>query len=60
LETAGFFSKWTFSWLNPMLQLGYQRALQETDMYAIPEIYNSDTVSKEFIYYWEKELKKPK
>lgn len=39
-ERAGFFSKLTFSWMNPLLELGVQRPLEEKDLYMLA---NSDT-----------------
>lgn len=31
-ERAGFFSKILFCWLNPLMETGYKRALESTDL----------------------------
>lgn len=31
-EKAGFFSKILFCWLNPLMEIGYKRALESTDL----------------------------
>lgn len=36
---ANFFSKLTFSWLNPLLLTGYKRPLEVDDLYEIPQNY---------------------
>jgi hypothetical protein len=49
-----------FSWINPMLLLGYHRPLEIRDLYATPADYNADTVTEKFDRYWKEELGNPK
>lgn len=34
LPETGFFSKLTFSWINPLLKLGRKKQLQLSDLYS--------------------------
>lgn len=36
LPKPGVFSKWTFTWIQPLLILGYQRTLQPLDLWRMP------------------------
>lgn len=33
---ANLFSLWTFSWIQPLLVVGYQRTLQAADLWKLP------------------------
>lgn len=41
---AGLFSLWSFSWLNPVLSVGYQRPLTHEDLYALHPEETADKI----------------
>ncbi|XP_065913909.1 ATP-binding cassette sub-family C member 4-like isoform X2 [Dysidea avara] len=51
-------SKLFFSWLDPLIWLGYKRELTHQDLYATPEGFKSQYLSERFNKYWRKELKR--
>lgn len=57
---ANIFSRLLFSWLNPLLVLGYKRPLESSDLYEVPPQFRSDNVTSKFVQYWDEEQLKPK
>lgn len=57
---ANFFSKLGFSWLNPLLLLGYKRPLEMSDLHEIPSKYHSQQVAEAFGRIWDEEKQKAK
>lgn len=47
--TASIFSVLTFQWITPLMVLGYQRPLQATDLWKLPEDKASLLLSKRFL-----------
>ncbi|KAF8812992.1 hypothetical protein BYT27DRAFT_6393896 [Phlegmacium glaucopus] len=51
--TAGFFSLITFSWITPLLSLGYARPLEATDLYKLQSersaAYIADQITESFV-----------
>ncbi|KAJ1919724.1 hypothetical protein IWQ60_007176 [Tieghemiomyces parasiticus] len=55
-EEANIFSRISFSWMSPMLSLGYQRVLTQDDMVDLPRDTQTATVSDNFQDRWQREL----
>ena len=53
---ATLFSRLTFSWLNPILSLGYKRPLTPEDMWELSEDDKTAAVRQDFEREWKKEL----
>ena len=47
--TASIFSQLTFSWITPLMVLGYQRPLQATDLWKLPDEQASLAMSMTFL-----------
>eukprot|EP01117_Protostelium_nocturnum_P001793 TRINITY_DN1224_c0_g1_i1.p1 TRINITY_DN1224_c0_g1~~TRINITY_DN1224_c0_g1_i1.p1 ORF type:complete len:1080 (+),score=410.48 TRINITY_DN1224_c0_g1_i1:135-3242(+) len=60
VENANLLSRSFFSFLNPLLKLGYKRALEMEDLFSIPRVYRADTVNKKFEEQWEHEKNQTK
>ena len=57
-DFSSFYSRITFSWLNPILETGIRRPLEANDLYSIPKSYEAEKVSKRFDDIWTNERKK--
>lgn len=57
-KDAGFLSRATFSWLGPLLRLGYSKPLQKDDVPSNIEEDSSEQNHKRFKEIWEKQIKK--
>ncbi|XP_019627853.1 PREDICTED: multidrug resistance-associated protein 4-like [Branchiostoma belcheri] len=57
LETANWFSKIFFCWVNGLMATGYRRKLEQDDMYPLRECDTAETATNEFRPYWEREVK---
>ncbi|XP_078692715.1 multidrug resistance-associated protein 1-like isoform X6 [Branchiostoma floridae x Branchiostoma belcheri] len=57
-ETCSFLSKITFWWFNPLVILGYKRALERVDLYSLNHVDRSDHVVPVFEKEWQKERQK--
>jgi len=55
-ESAGFFSRITFWWLNALVSLGFKRPLEADDLPEIPFQFASSTIDSEFERIWKKEM----
>ncbi|CCD27007.1 ATP-binding cassette glutathione S-conjugate transporter YCF1 NDAI_0J01150 [Naumovozyma dairenensis CBS 421] len=56
-DTANIFSKITFSWMSELMQTGYEKYLVETDLYKLPESFNSAELSEKFENNWQNQIK---
>lgn len=52
-ERATFFSRLTFAWLNPLLELGVQRPLQEKDLYNLARQDTSKALGDSLESNWQ-------
>ncbi|RKP33605.1 hypothetical protein BJ085DRAFT_393, partial [Dimargaris cristalligena] len=59
-EEANIFSRIFFTWMSPMLALGYQRVLTPDDMWDLPRDTQTAHVSDKFQHYWQGEQRKQK
>lgn len=46
-DSADIFSRISFSWMTDMMRTGYEKFLDESDLYKLPVNFNSDTISKD-------------
>ncbi|PWN35761.1 uncharacterized protein FA14DRAFT_167758 [Meira miltonrushii] len=58
LENAGPISVLTYQWAQPIMILGFQRALEATDLYKLGPSQGSEVMSKEFLRLWDASVKK--
>ncbi|CAA0823749.1 ABC transporter C family member 2 [Striga hermonthica] len=57
---VNIFSKITFSWMNPIMQLGYRRPLTEKDVWRLDTWDRTETLNDSFQRSWAREIQKPK
>eukprot|EP00058_Branchiostoma_floridae_P021694 XP_002607184.1 hypothetical protein BRAFLDRAFT_118638 [Branchiostoma floridae] len=57
-ESSSYLSKITFWWFNPLVILGYKRALERADLYSLNHVDRSDHVVPVFEKEWQKERQK--
>ncbi|CAN4101608.1 unnamed protein product [Withania somnifera] len=57
---ANIFSKITFSWMNPLLQLGYKRPLTDKDVWVLDTWDRTETLNNLFQKSWAEESQRPK
>ncbi|XP_078610231.1 multidrug resistance-associated protein 1-like isoform X2 [Branchiostoma floridae x Branchiostoma japonicum] len=57
-ESSSYLSKITFWWFNPLVILGYKRALETADLYSLNQVDRSDHVVPLFEKEWQKERQK--
>ncbi|KAL6561922.1 Canalicular multispecific organic anion transporter 1 [Orobanche gracilis] len=57
---ANLFSKIIFSWMNPIMQLGYRRPLTEKDVWKLDTWDRTETLNNSFQRSWAQEVQKPK
>ena len=53
LSHTNFFSHISYSWIGPMLFLGYRRPLEATDLWRMDGPRKAETLSEKLIEYWE-------
>ncbi|KAI0041202.1 ABC transporter [Auriscalpium vulgare] len=51
--TAGWFSLLTFSWLNPLMTLGYARPLEDSDLYKLQDHRSSTFIADKILTSFE-------
>ncbi|KAL8236017.1 hypothetical protein R6Q59_017098 [Mikania micrantha] len=49
-----------FSWMNPLMFLGYKRPLGEKDIWKLDTWDQTETLNNKFQLYWAEEVRKPK
>ena len=57
-DNADVFSVMTFSWMTPLMKLGYKQYLTEDDLPPLPRSFKSGYLSEVFEEHWNKQLKK--
>ncbi|XP_047310142.1 ABC transporter C family member 2 [Impatiens glandulifera] len=57
---ANIFSKFTFSWMNPIMQLGFKKPLTDKDVWKLDTWDRSETLNEKFQQCWAEESRKPK
>lgn len=56
LENANILSVLTYQWAQPIMVLGYQRALEATDLYKLGESKSSRVMSERFLKLWDERV----
>nr|XP_043620654.1 ABC transporter C family member 2-like [Erigeron canadensis] len=49
-----------FSWMDPLMHLGYKRPLTEKDIWKLDDWDKTETLNSKFQIYWAEEIRKPK
>ncbi|XP_074328761.1 ABC transporter C family member 2-like [Apium graveolens] len=57
---VNIFSNIIFSWMNPLMQLGYKRPLTERDIWKLDTWDQTETLNDKFQKCWAEETRKPK
>uniref|UniRef100_A0A7N0U2M8 ABC-type xenobiotic transporter n=3 Tax=Kalanchoe fedtschenkoi TaxID=63787 RepID=A0A7N0U2M8_KALFE len=57
---VSIFSSIFFSWMGPLLQLGYKRPLTEKDIWKLDTWDRTETLTNSFQNYWAMEKREPK
>lgn len=55
--TAGLFSKLTFTWLTPILRLGYSRPLEAPDLYKLQDSRAAAKIGQQIVESFERRRK---
>ncbi|KAJ2123708.1 hypothetical protein IW147_002301 [Coemansia sp. RSA 720] len=58
-DQANVFSRWTFTWLTPLLEQGLRKPLQMADVWDLSRQYQPDVATAEFQRNWQAEQKQP-
>lgn len=56
-DTANIFSKISFSWMTGLMRTGFEKYLDETDLYRLPENFGSGELSDRFDVRWQYQVK---
>lgn len=56
IENADIFSLITFSWMSPMMKLGYSTFLTEEDLPQLPKSASTSVASTAFNKHWQQQL----
>ncbi|KAB2627658.1 ABC transporter C family member 12-like [Pyrus ussuriensis x Pyrus communis] len=57
---ANILSRMLFSWVNPLMKLGYQRPITEKDIWKLDTWDRTETLNNKFQACWAQERRKPK
>ncbi|KAJ1916544.1 hypothetical protein H4219_003711 [Mycoemilia scoparia] len=57
-DEANIFSKLTFSWMSPLLSIGYKRPITADDLWPLPKNYLPYMVADQFDDAWNQEIKR--
>ncbi|KAK9055990.1 hypothetical protein SSX86_027077 [Deinandra increscens subsp. villosa] len=57
---ANIISSIFFSWMDPLMFLGYKRPLTEKDIWKLDTWDQTEALNSKFQIYWEEEIRKPK
>ncbi|EJD48473.1 P-loop containing nucleoside triphosphate hydrolase protein [Auricularia subglabra TFB-10046 SS5] len=52
--SASMLSRWTFSWISPLLWVGYTRPLQKEDLWEMPERRKARQIADAFAFEYER------
>ena len=55
-DGAGLYSRWTYSYLNPLFKIGLQKDLDIEDLGAPSQRDQCNKLYRKFADHWEKEL----
>ena len=58
--TSNPFSRAIYSWLDPILEIGFRRVLEDYDLYELNHTDQARTIMSAFAKYWSKQLEKAK
>ena len=58
LANANFFSDWSYSWIRPLLMLGYRRPLEATDLWAMDGPRQAEHLSGRLLERWAARVEK--
>ncbi|KAJ3794573.1 ABC protein [Lentinula aff. detonsa] len=56
VNTASVFSRWTFTWVDPIMVLGYQRTLQASDLWKMDHSQESGYLSQQLDAAWSRRV----
>ncbi|SJM84141.1 probable Metal resistance protein YCF1 [Zygosaccharomyces bailii] len=56
-DTANIFSRISFSWMTGLMRTGYEKYLDETDLYKLPENFGSGELSDRFDSHWQNQIR---
>lgn len=56
-DDASWLSHVFYSWVTPMVLLGYKRPIEEKDIPWIPKCFSTEVSVGKFLYYWQDEMK---
>ncbi|KAJ3773608.1 ABC protein [Lentinula raphanica] len=56
VNTASLFSRWTFTWIDPLMVLGYQRTLQASDLWKMDSNQESGYLSEQLDAAWSRRV----
>ncbi|CAM9244868.1 unnamed protein product, partial [Ectocarpus fasciculatus] len=59
-DGAGLYSRWTYSFLNALFQLGIEKDLNIDDLGTVSDKDRTDVLHARFAVHWVKELVRPK
>ncbi|CAJ1962148.1 unnamed protein product [Sphenostylis stenocarpa] len=59
-RSANILSRIMFSWMNPIMKLGYERPLNEKDIWKLDTWERTETLINKFQKCWVEESRKPK
>ncbi|XP_029130585.1 ABC transporter C family member 2 isoform X2 [Cajanus cajan] len=59
-RSGSILSRLTFSWMNPLMKLGYERPLTEKDIWKLDTWERTETLINKFQKCWVEESRKPK
>jgi len=59
-QNANFWSMLFFSWLNPLLWMGYKRPLEDSDLYELPNDHKANYLANRLGEKWDFERMKQK
>ncbi|XP_059439550.1 ABC transporter C family member 2-like [Corylus avellana] len=57
---SSIFSRIFFSWMNPIMKLGYERPITEKDVWKLDAWERTETLNNKFQRCWAEESRKPK
>ena len=53
-------SRAIYSWMDPILEIGYRRVLEDYDLYELVYTDRARTIMQTFTKYWERQINLPK
>lgn len=56
-DSANIFSKISFSWMTELMRTGYEKFLDEKDLYKLPENFGSGELANRFDNHWQHQVR---